>query len=902
MERREWTSRCGVSALLLGIWIMAGAGYASGAESAPADEPSPNFRLPSDTRPLEYQVKLEVDQRKDTFAGTQTIRVQLDKARRTLWLHGRSLDVTGATVDGRPARYRQVDPDGLARLSLEEAVGPGEVELRLTWTQRFGTQLQGIFKVTTEGTPYAFTQFEAIFARDAMPCFDEPGFKTPFQLIVVINPEDRVVANTPESSRKTLPDGRLEVAFDKTLPLPTYLLAFAVGPFDIVDGPILPPDSRRSTPLPIRGVAVKGRGANLRHSLAVSGEALAALETYFDLPYAYGKMDIVAVPDFVSGGMENPGLVTFKEELLLIDASSPVWLQKANVYIIVHELAHQWVGNLVTFEWWNDLWLNEALASFMETPIISEMRPSYQAATVRSGNTDWVTGQDSLVSARQIRQPVASKADIITAFDSITYTKGAAVVAMFEGWMGADAFRKGLRDYLVQHAHGSATATDLLSALATSSGKDVATPFLTFLDQPGVPYVVASLRCDSSAHAAVVDLQQWRFLPVGTTGDRNRVWQLPVCVRFESEFGLKTACTLLAAPTGSLPLDTGFCPRLIHPNADAVGYYRWALPAEQLKAMAGSGSLLTASERISFANAVRAAAWTGTITFADALDSALPLATDNEPTVADTPYGLLAFALESLVEPAQRPACMERIATAFLPVVQQLTLTPKPDEEPSVRERRNLALYAVVDVAGHRETTEEVARLGRTVLGLDGGDGKIHLDLAPADLVGLAITSAVRTGGEAVFAEVSGRLGVETDSLVRSYYLWALGSVREEPLSARALDLVLDGRLRVTEILIILTAQAADFRTRDAAWDWTKRNFEALVQKLPEEFGSEGLPGLFAGYCTEEKAVEIEAFLAPWLKHVPTMERPLAQALENIRICAAKKALHEKSAREYFSR
>jgi cytosol alanyl aminopeptidase len=911
MDKR--TLRMAVAASFLPV-LAAACGTARPADATPAvpsardkapaaieEEPGPGFRLPGDTRPVEYAIALEVDPRKGSFTGRETIRVHLDKARRTLWLDGRGLEITGARVAGREARYRQMDDDGQARLVLDAPVGPGEVDVVIAWHREFDARLEGIYKLTAEGTPYVFTQFEAISARDAIPSFDEPGFKTPFVLTLTIDPRDRAVANTPESSRTSLDDGRVQVTFARTEPLPIYLLAFAVGPFDVVDGRTLPSDGLRRAPLPIRGVAIRGKGAQLRQSLDVAAEALVAFEKWFGIPYAFGKMDIVAVPDFAAGAMENPGLVTFRDSLLFVDGGKPIRMQEANVYVIVHEFAHQWFGDLVTPAWWDDIWLNEAFASFMETPIVAELRPIFRAQTTARSNADWVMGEDSLVSARKIRQPVAAKGDILNAFDGITYTKGAAVIAMFERWMGADAFKRGVRAYLEAHAHGTATADDLLAAFTKASGRDITTPFSTFLDQPGVPYVGASLQCDLRAKTAVVKLTQQRFLPVGSTGERDRSWQIPVCVRFDEDGKARSACTLLTGTTGSLPLDTRTCPTFVHPNADALGYYRWSLPAKQLEAVASKLKLLTAGERISFANAARAAAWTAAIPLADAIEVSMRLARDEEPDIAGTPFGLLAFALDDLVEPDARPAVRKKIADAYRPVLDELTLTPGPEEDPRVRERRSLAIRALVDAAEDPKTTSLLVKLGRAVLGLD-GDKKIHLDEAPADLAGLAIAAAVRSGKDAVFDDVGRRLSFETDSVVRSYYLRALGGVRDEPLASRARDLALDGRLKVNEILVPLSVQAGDFRTRDAAWAWFQRNYDALVQRLPEEFGRDRVPDLFSGYCALDKAEEIRAFFEPRKAKVPGMERAVAQLLESIRLCAAKKAAHQEGLRKLFPR
>ncbi len=874
-----------VALALAGLFCAGGAAHAldGGGDDSPA------FRLPAGQRPLEYRISLDVDPHKDGFSGEETIRVHLDKAVRALWLHGRGLDVKRASVAGKAATYKQVDADGMSRLSLPAPVGPGDVDVVIAWSAKYNASLEGIYKVVHEGRPYVFTQFEAISARDSLPCFDEPGLKTPFSLSIAHDKGDVVVSNTPELKREKV-KGRERVTFEKTRPLPMYLVAFAVGPLDVVTGKTLPPTAVRKAPLPIRGIAPHGHGKQMARSLDVAAESLAALEKYFGVGYPFGKMDIVAVPDFAAGAMENAGLVTFRDNLLYVDDKSPIGLQKGNVYVIAHEFAHQWFGDLVTLAWWDDIWLNEAFATWMESHVVEEIRPQFHARTEQRSGLDWVTGADSLVSARQIRQPVVSKNDIINAFDGITYNKGASVIAMFEAWIGPDHFQQGVRDYLKEKADGTATAADLLAALSKAAGKDVATPFATFLDQPGVPFVEAKLVCDKKG--ARVELAQSRFLPVGSTGDRNKTWQIPVCVRTDKQ---ASACTLLTAARGSLALK-GACPRFLHPNEDGRGYYRWSLPGDQLRALSSRLKALTPGERISFGNAVRAGFNTGKVSFADALDASVPLATDEEPDVILTPQSLLVFAWSDLVLPAARAKVQKKVAELYRPVLDAVGLVPKAGEDPRVRQRRTLALGVLVGTAEDPATIEALAKLGRPVL----GKGKVDLDKVPGDLAGLAISCAVRTGGAAAWDDAARRLSTETDSLTRGYLLGALGSTNDPTLGKKARDLTLDPRLKINEVINPLHGQASDFRTRDAVWAWLPSHYAALMKRLPEEFGGARVPGLFSGYCSEEKAKELEAFFEPKKHKTPGMERALAITLESVRLCVAKKAVHEESARKLF--
>jgi alanyl aminopeptidase len=608
---------------------------------------------------------------------------------------------------------------------------------------------------------------------------------------------------------------------------------------------------------------------------------LTQLEKWFGIAYPFGKMDIVAVPDFAAGAMENAGLVTFRDELLLVDDKSPIDLQKWNLFVIAHEFAHQWFGDYVTLAWWDDIWLNEAFATWMETPIVDAIRPDFHAGVEMRSDNDRVTGADSLVSARQIRQPVTQKGDILSAFDGITYQKGASVIEMFASWMGRAKFQAGVREYMKEHAFGTATAADLLAALSKSAGKDVATPFSTFLDQPGVPFVKASIDC-TDKHAPKISLAQERYLPLGSTGDRNKTWQIPVCARVDVAGG--PTCTLFGDASGAMALHA--CPRSVHPSYDGIGYYRWSLPGDQLKSTAGTLKRLSAGERISFANAVRAGFGAGAVSFADALEASLPLAGDDEPTLAGTPLWFLRTAYADLVEPEARP---------------KVKLDPKPNEDPRAREKRSMAISALADSAEDTATLDALAQRGRVVLDLDNPDKsarKIHLDKIAPDLAGDAI-AAVVTRDPSVWDDVNALLSNETESQTRGYLLGALASTHDAANAPKALALTLDPRLKVNEVMWPISAQAQDVRTRDAAWTWFQKNYDAVAARSPED-GRGHLARIFSSYCNEDRAQEIAAFFGPKKDKTPGMERALAQALESVRLCAAKKAAHEESAKKMF--
>ena len=419
----------------------------------------------------------------------------------------------------------------------------------------------------------------------AFPGFDEPRFKTPFEVTLTVPAGQFAASNTPVDRAIPLPDGLQRVSFVPTPPIPTYLVAFAVGPFDVVTGATIPPNEGRPFPIPLRGLAVRGKGPSLEFALEQTAKFVEALEDYFGIPYPYRKLDLVAVPDFAAGAMENVGLITFREWLLLLDAERATEGQRrAFAYVMAHELAHQWFGNLVTMPWWDDIWLNEAFATWMGNKVVHTLHPEFRSDLASLASTHRAMGQDSLTSARSIRQAILSNHDIKNAFDIITYVKGGAVLSMFEHWMGSDTFREGIRAYLRRHRGGTATSSDLLAALDEVSAEEVSAPFLSFLTQPGVPWVAferlskrhvcqdgdttTSQLCEQAAVSAGSDPRETANAHVarshfasGTKPER------------------RATCSTMAL-RGSLELPG--CPTWWMPNEEGAGYFRFAMPLEAI--------------------------------------------------------------------------------------------------------------------------------------------------------------------------------------------------------------------------------------------------------------------------------------------------------------------------------
>lgn len=872
------------------------------------DDTVPKVRLPGDTRPTAESIELHIDPSQDRFSGSVDIAITLDRPHRTLWLHGKGLHVTRVTAAREggaelAGAWQERDESGFASITLAEALPAGHAKLHIEYDAPWSPKLEGLHKITASGVPYAFTQFESIAARYAFPCFDEPGFKIPWGTTLVVPSEAQAIANTRETDRK-IEGSSVRVHFATTLPLPSYLVAFAVGPLDVVPAPDIPPNAVRARPLPLRGVTARGRGKEIAYALAHTGEIVSLLEQFFGIEYPYDKLDIIAVPD-KGGAMENPGAVTFGDGLLLFDEkTATIYQRRGYAGVMAHELAHQWTGDLVTAAWWDDIWLNEAFATWVGTKITDRWDAKMNANMDLLNGIQGAIGNDALASARAIRQPIESTNDIENAFDSLTYQKGGGVLGMFELWVGPEKFQRGLHDYLTQHRFGNATADDFLTSESTAAGKDVKTPFRTFLDQPGVPFVEAEVKCDGAPR---LHLKQQRYFPMGSTGDANKTWQIPVCARFSVGNETKEACTLLTDKEGDLPLGAT-CPDWVFPNSDAAGYFRFALAPADLARLRKKGfATLSARERVAYGNSLRAAFNRGALPMKDIIEAADVLASDPHPSVAREPMGMIGQAHEWLYEDPLRASVEAYAGKLFRAEYQKLGWSAgrakaEKVEDPERVELRGSVIGLMAFTARDPIVRAEAKKRGLAFLGYK-KDGLIHPEAVDPNLVGVALGVVGEDADRALWDTVRAELAKTDDAELRGRLLGVLVAARSPDLTEAVRNLTFDPVLRTTEMTSPIWGQIGQHEKREAAWTWVKENFDKLLATMPQHHATTQLINIGEVFCDEAHAKDVESFFTPErLAKIDGGPRVLAGTLEGIRLCAAKRQKQEPSARELFGK
>jgi alanyl aminopeptidase len=847
----------------------------------------PAGRLPDGVAPRRYRLTLDVDPAQGGFRGEVEIDVFLDAPRDGVWLHGQGLAVSRVEVlrageAPLAARWEPGQRDGIAAVRWGAPLGMGEVTLKLTFAAPLNRQLEGLYGVESGGDAYAFTQFEALSARRAFPCFDEPRFKTPFDITVVTARDHVAISNTAEVSAADRDDGRRAHRFAVTEALPTYLLAFAVGPLEVVEAAPIAPNAVRATPLPLRGVAARGRGRYLQRALADAAPLVAMMERYFDRAFPYPKLDLIAVPDFAAGAMENAGAITFREPLLLVRPDAPVDQMRGVDSVLAHELAHHWFGNLVTLRWWNDIWLNESFATWMGTRATQEVFPLHHAATGLVAGVHNAMGADALSTAVPIRREINADDDLRGGSSAIIYQKGAAVLGMLERWIGEDPFRDAIRAYLRDHAHSTAVSADLFRALAAASpARPLDATLRTFIEQPGVPALAAELVCEGGARK--VTLTQRRFsLPAGAQHEGGP-WAVPVCVRYPDGAATATACALVDGPRGEVSLGAGACPAWVMPNADAGGYYRWSLPAAGLTALVAQGwASLTPAERLSTVNNARAAFTAGALDY-DALRPVLArAAVDAERVVAVDPIPFWTRVIDDeLAGPAAqraRGAAAAQYATAWAPL--GWSRAPGEDAERSLL-RRDLAGFLGLVVNDPAVRAEGARRGARWLASPDGGG-------VPPELAGASLAMMLRGGDAATVDRVIARAVESDDAVLRFRLLGALGHAPAALLTTRVLPLAIDPRLRVNEVFTPIDAGLGRGDVREAVFGWVTGNADALFGRISVN-GRAGTPWLGARFCRSDDQARVRAFFAPRLDAVRGAEVQLRGALEAIGVCAAER-------------
>lgn len=850
----------------------------------------PRGQLPFGIAPTAYTLDLTIRPEATQFSGHASIALELAKPLKAFYLHGDDLVVTAVSIEQAgasiAASYRQVDDSGVALVEAERALAKGTARLRIDYHADFSTGAAGVYHIQANGDWYAFTQMEPTDARRMFPGFDEPRFKTPFTLTVRTTAGNKVIANAPESAAPSSEAGLDVHRFAATRPLPTYLIALAVGPLDVVSAPPLSPNAVRKYSLPLRGVATRGQGHRLTFALANTNDIVGRLETYFNRAYPYDKLDIIASPG-MQGAMENAGAIIYGDTLLLMDSDAPLSQKRSYGVVHAHELAHQWFGDLVTPAWWDDIWLNESFASWMGRKIAAAWRPAYgmEKQTLEAGIGAFEADQRR--ANRPIRQRIDDFSQIASTFDGITYQKGGQVLAMFESFVGAEAFQKGVQLHMQRFPYASATADDFLRSLAEGSGRaDIIPAFRSFIELAGVPELDVQIDC-STPGQPLLQVSQSRYAALGSDFPDAPLWQVPMCARLSDG---SRQCALITARKQTLPLATTSCPAWVLPNADGAGYYRFALDRAHWQTLIGEFERMPAREALISADSLWAAYRRNLMDTETLLAAAGKLAGHADSDVATAMIERLVTVKHDLLLPGQRAAFADRLRTIYRPRFDTLAFAvahagDSETEGAAVGLRTELVALLALEA-----DDTELRRIlcDAAVAYLDGE----RTAIAPEYLVS-ALAVGVQLQPRRFVPALSQVLATSTVPLERSSAARALGAVRDPGQGEKVRALALGKDIRVQELFGILYGQLDEPAQETASYQWVKRNFEVIAAKLPG-FVQRRMYALPGGLCDAALARDAEAFFAPRAKSAGVGQLELAQALEDNQTCttlaAAKRA------------
>jgi puromycin-sensitive aminopeptidase len=829
-------------------------------------------RLPMAVVPQRYELLVTVEPDRGEFSGAVAIHVQVREPVRAITLHALELTVPHAEVEAGGARlpaHVSVDPASeTVTLGLDREVPAGRGVLRLDFAGRLNGQMKGLYEATAGRERYAFTQFEPTDARRAFPCFDEPARKAVFRIAVAVPERYVVLSNMDVASDRVDPaSGRKTVTFAETPPMSTYLVALAVAKLtprtSLVDG------TRVTIYTTAQLAALTGFAREVMEA------CLPRLNAYFAVRYPLPKLDLVGVPDFAVGAMENWGAIFFRESRLLVDpAQASASTLRAVANVITHEVVHQWFGNLVTMEWWDDLWLNESFATWLACKIVDDWRPDWRSWTEFVLDKQAPLGVDALSSTRPISSKVRTAAEAEEMFDALTYEKGASVLRMLEQFLGEEAFCRGIRRYISAHQYGNASAADLWAALEAASGQPASVIANDWFTRPGFPMVTVSA---AGSDLQTLQVEQRRFRADREAREEgDPLWAIPLTLAFEDDEGVRHDRILMTDARTQVQLPARGKVRWVYANAGELGYYRTHYDQTLRSALGNSWTRLSAEERFGLLDNTWALARKGALPIGDFLDLVVRARGDDTRIVVEGLAGFLETLHDRVVSETARPLLGRFVHGLYQPLVDSLGWDARPGEGDEPKLTRAAALWSLGHIARPARLVHEmVARLER-----------YWAD--PASLDPTLVTAVLRlcaraAGGKDRFDRYVTRYRTAATPEERDRYLQAIGDFSEPGVTPSILAFALSAEVRGQDLWKPLRGLLANPATQSEAWSFIKANW-AELRKKGGSVGAQRIIGGTKALWREEWLADVERFFSDPANRVASAERTLTQTLEFVRL------------------
>lgn len=838
--------------------------------SIAAESAVPQGRLTDLAQPTAYRLDLSVDPAQERFSGQVEIDAVLLRPSNYIDLHGRDLAMHKVQVSAGgekfAARWEQKSETGLARIFFGRNVPAGSLTLSFEYDAAFNDGPSGLFRVQVDDQWYSWSQFQSIDARAAFPSFDQPSFKTPFTITIRTPPGLMAVSNAPLQSAAE-EGGMTAHRFARTLPLPTYLVAIMTGPFVAVSDEVSP-TPQRAEPLPLRIVSTRPNAAGLGTALDGSAEIVRLLEEYFGDAFPFPKLDQITSP-IMPGAMENAGADLYRDNLIVLDEAAPTWQLRKFGMVVAHELGHQWFGDLVTPEWWDDIWLNESFANWIGYRIGDAWRPelNIKAGALAEGFAAMQT--DELVAGRPIRQSIETDAQIDGAFDSITYGKGGHVIAMFASFMGDENFRDGVRRYLAGHRFGSATSADFFAALAQSAGDERITAAMrSFVDQQGVPLI----QFRQEGRNIAISQRPFAALGVDPPG---RQWGVPVCVRSHTErtCQLLTDASMTLAALGS---------QTIVPNAGGTGYYRFELSDRHWDRLISMADRLTGEEALATVDSLAASIRAGRSQIEQLALLARKLKDHEDSYAAEAAIDAMGdFIGTGFIDDKGQTGWRRFRQKLYLPLLRQYGFDPRQgayaQEPPERSHRRGQIVRRLSGMTRAGKLNRSLAQATDAYLA---GETKA-LDSA---WFGPAFDLYIQQGDESSARALVQRAIASEDPLFRPAALSAAAHSGKPEIAKWLLEELDDPKLRSSEKNALLQGIMARTSTREYGFRWMLENLDMLMAGGSGIFFNSRLPGLLSQFCSVDRSERLAAELRPRFAGTPA-ELELERTIEKVRNC-----------------
>jgi len=849
-------------------------------------------RLPDNAIPDAYDLKFTPDLPTATFSGEETIHVRLQKPTTSVVLNSAEIEIKEASIASgdfkQAAFFKTDDAAQTATITVPSTILAGPAEIHIRFTGTLNDKLRGFYLSQTARRRYAVTQFEATDARRAFPCFDEPAYKAVFRISLVVDKNDTAISNGKIIYDTSGPDpGKHTLQFSESPKMSTYLVAMMVGDFACIQG--------SQDDIPIRVCAVPEKKHLLDYALLSAQNNLKFYDTYFQTKYPFKKLDVIAFPDFSAGAMENLAAITYRETLLTIDdKTASVDAHQAVVAVLAHEMAHMWFGDLVTMQWWNDIWLNEGFATWMSSKPLKSWKPEWHGERGEIQETNAALSTDAIASVRPIRTKAETPAEIETLFDGVAYGKTASVLRMIEAYLGPEDFRKGVNAYLEKHAYANATAEDFWNQMAASSGKPVDQIMPGFTQQPGAPLIAVKSSCSQKklgkfkkAWTTQVTLSQQRYFADASKLDSGsqELWQVPVNLRSAGA----NAGTYVLLAGRQQTFDLPGCAPWVYANAGGRGYYRLDYDAATLGKM--SAELETGfspEERIHFLGDLWAMVDVGHVSVGDYLDTLEKLKAERTRDVLSEMTSRFGALHDYIATAADRPAFEKWVRDFLRPIANELGDSPvagEPDEKRALRADvfATLATYGRDPqlLAQSRTLVDQYMRAPNSV---------------DASLAGNALVVFALVGDANLYDEYLQHL--KTAKTPEEYYNYfgALGRFPSPELAKRTFDFVLSPDVK-NQDLNYLGNTFDNPDTQAAAWDLLKTNYDAIIAKAGTELGG-GIVNLAGAFCDEKLRDDSQEFFAS--KNIPGADRQLQNAKDQVNTCIQLRSLQQPKLSAYL--